>query len=299
MVDLNDIAVFTTVTQLGSFSKAARSLAMPVSTVSRRVSELERQLGVTLLQRTTRKLTLTTPGREYFDQCSEPLRHLYDAERVLTRAQRQPQGVLRVSVPVILGDPAFLTFVSEFLRRYPGIQIDLFITNLFLDLIAENIDVAIRFGALKSSTVVTRKLGDSVRWVMAAPAFLEGRALPREPTDLANHPCVLLNATNQETEWQLASGRSRARVRVAGAISSRDFLSVSFFTQRGHGIGLLPSSYCEGPLASGALVRLLPRWSSPSVAVHAIYPSRKFLPEKLHVFLEALRGWPSPFWSRI
>src|SRR5437899_9629597 len=95
MVDLNEIAVFVSVTQLGSFSRAARALAMPVSTVSRRVADLERQLGVTLLQRTTRKLTLTSPGRDYLDQCSEPLRHLADAERVLTRAQRRPEGLLR------------------------------------------------------------------------------------------------------------------------------------------------------------------------------------------------------------
>src|SRR3989442_7558308 len=103
MIDLNEIAVFVSVAQLGSFSKAAHALTMPVSTVSRRVADLEGQLSVTLLQRTTRKLTLTAQGRDYFDQCSEPLVHLYDAERVLTRSQRQPEGILRVSVPVILG----------------------------------------------------------------------------------------------------------------------------------------------------------------------------------------------------
>src|SRR6266481_2430954 len=125
MIDLNDIAVFVAVTQLGSFSRAARALGMPVSTVSRRVADLERQLGVTLLQRTTRKLRLTTQGRDYFDQCSEPLAHLSDAERVLTRSQRQPEGILRISVPVILGDPVFLGFLSDFLRNYPSIRLDL------------------------------------------------------------------------------------------------------------------------------------------------------------------------------
>src|SRR3954462_10930077 len=119
MTDLNEIAVFVSVAQLGSFTGAARALSMPVSTVSRRIADLEQQLGVTLLQRSTRKLTLTAQGRDYFDQCSEPLRHLEDAERVLTNAQRRPQGPLRVSVPVILGDPAFLAFISDFTRRYP------------------------------------------------------------------------------------------------------------------------------------------------------------------------------------
>jgi DNA-binding transcriptional LysR family regulator len=295
-LDLNEIAVFVSVAQLGSFTRAARALAMPVSTVSRRVADLERALGVSLLQRTTRKLTLTTEGRDYLDQCSEPLAHLYDAERVLTRSQRQPEGTLRISVPVILGEPAFLGFLSDFLRKYPGIRLDLFITNQLLDLVAENINVALRFGELKSSTVVARKLGTSVRYVVAAPAYLDGRTRPREPAELTGHACVLLNARNNEAEWELVNGRRRARVRVEGSIASRDFQSVSFFVGRGHGIGLLPSTYCDPQIDAGTLVRLLPKWSSPPVSVHAVYPSRKFLPEKVHVFLQELRAWQSPFW---
>jgi len=296
MLDLNEIAVFISVAQLGSFTRAARALAMPASTVSRRVAGLERQLGVTLLQRTTRKLTLTTQGRDYFDQCSEPLGHLYDAERVLTRRQRQPEGMLRVSVPVILGDPTFLGFLSGFLRTYSGIRLDLFITNQLLDLVGENIDVALRFGELRSSSIIARKLGTSVRYVVAAPAYLEGRTQPREPAELSGQACVLLNALNNEADWELVSGRRRARVRVNGAVASHDFRSVSFFVDRGHGIGLLPSTYCDPQIEKGTLVRLLPKWSSPPVSVHAVYPTRKFLPEKVRVFLEDLRSWQSPFW---
>ena len=150
MADLNDIAVFVRVAQLESFSRAARALGMPVSTVSRKVTALEQKLGVTLLQRTTRKLSLTAQGRAYFMQCSEPLSQLFDAEQVLTQTQRKPEGFLRISAPVVLGHEAFYAFLSSFLKTYPRIQVDLFITNVFLDLIAENIDVAIRFGDRKS-----------------------------------------------------------------------------------------------------------------------------------------------------
>src|SRR3989441_4943340 len=187
MTDLNEIAVFVSVAQLGSFTGAARALSMPVATVSRRIADLEQELGVTLIQRTTRKLTLTAQGRDYFDQCSEPLAHLYDAERVLTHSQRQPEGILRISVPVILGDPVFLGFLSDFLRNHPRIRLDLFITNQMLDLVAESIDVALRIGELKSSSIVARKLGTTVRYVVAAPAYLAGRARPREPAELAGH----------------------------------------------------------------------------------------------------------------
>lgn len=296
MADLNDIAVFVKVAQFESFSRAARALAMPVSTVSRKVTALEEQLGVTLLQRTTRKLSLTAQGRAYFIQCSEPLNQLYDAERVLTHTQKKPEGLLRITAPVIMGQEIFYEFLSNFMKAYPRIQVDLFITNLFLDLIAENIDVAIRFGELQDSTIITQRIGKSLRYIVASPDYLRGRELPAKPEDLSQHQCVLLNGRNNEAEWLLVSGRKSIKVTVSGPISSRDFQSVSDFTYRGHGIGFLPSTYCDAEIASGKLVRLLPEWSSPDLLVHAVYPTRRFLPSKLQVFLEELKAWKSPLW---
>jgi DNA-binding transcriptional LysR family regulator len=296
MADLNDIAVFVRVAQFGSFSRAARALAMPVSTVSRKVTALEERLGVTLLQRTTRKLSLTAQGRAYYDRCSEPLSHLFDAEQVLTQTQRKPEGLLRISGPMILGQEAFYAFLSSFLKTYPRIQADLFITNLFLDLIAENIDVAIRFGELKDSSLIAQRIGKSVRYVVAAPEYLRGRLPPTRPEDLREHQCVLLNGRNNEAEWHLVSGKKSARVHVAGPLAARDFQAVSAFTYRGHGIGLLPSTYCDAQITSGKLVRLLPDWSSPEIFVQAVYPTRRFLPAKLQVFLEELKAWKSPLW---
>jgi DNA-binding transcriptional LysR family regulator len=175
---------------------------------------------------------------------------------------------------------------------------DLFITNLFLDLVAENLDVAIRFGELEDSSVVATGMGQSVRCVVAAAEYLRGRRLPVEPADLKLYDCVMLNARNNETDWELVSGRKKARIRVSGPISSRDFNSVSTFVYRGHGIGPLPSTYCDEGLASGALVRLLPKWASSQIPVSAVYSSRKFLPLRLNVFLRALAAWKSPLWLR-
>ena len=296
MADLNDIAVFVKVAQFASFSRAAHSLGMPVSTVSRKVTSLEEQLGVTLLQRTTRKLSLTAQGRAYYDQCSEPLAHIVDAEQVLTEAQRQPEGLLKISVPVILGQEPFYEFVSAFLKKYPKIQVDLFVTNLFLDLIAENIDLGIRFGELKDSTIVAQRLGKSVRYLVAAPDYLEGRALPLKPEDLEDHQCILLNSRNNEAEWHLVNGRKSVKLHVSGPVSSRDFEAVSAFTYRGHGIGLLPSTYCDEQIRRGELIRLLPDWSSQEIFVHAVYPTRRFLPSRLQLFLDELKAWKSPLW---
>jgi DNA-binding transcriptional LysR family regulator len=145
-----------------------------------------------------RRTTLTAQGREYFNHCREPLILLEDAERVLILGQKKPEGVLRISVPVILGQDPFPEFLSEFLKTQPRIRIDLFITNLFLDLVAENIDVAIRFGQLEDSSVVATRIGKSVRYVVAAAEYLKGRKHPVEPEDLKLLDCVMLNARSKQ-----------------------------------------------------------------------------------------------------
>jgi DNA-binding transcriptional LysR family regulator len=298
MADLDNIAIFVKVAQYESISRAARSLGMPISTVSRRLSVLESQLGATLLRRTTRRVSLTAQGREYFNQCQEPLSLLQDAERVLTEGQKQPAGLLRLSVPVALGQESFLAFLSTFLKAQPQIRVDLFITNTFLDLIAENVDVAIRFGELRDSSVVAARIGKSIRYVVATPAYLKNRPLPQEPADLEQHDCVMLHAKNNEADWDLSSGRRQVRVHVAGPVSSRDFNTLSTFVYRGHGIGLLPSTYCDAEIAAGRLVRLLPKWQSAPIPVFVVYPSRKFLPLRLTAFMQALARWQSPLWTR-
>ena len=298
MADLGNILIFVKVAQFESISKAALSLGMPISTVSRRLAALESGLGVSLVRRTTRRVSLTPQGREYFNQCQEPLTLIQEAERVLTQAQKKPEGTLKISVPVLLGQEPFLDFISGFLRKHAKVSIDLVITNLFLDPVADNIDVAIRFGELEDSSVVATKVGRSVRYVVATPDYLKGRQMPAEPDELKLHDCVMLNAKHNEADWDLVSGRSEVRVRVSGPISSHDFNSVSTFVFRGHGIGLLPSTYCDEALARGTLVRLLPKWRSPQIPVFAIYASRKFLPSRLRVFLEALGAWKSPLWTR-
>jgi DNA-binding transcriptional LysR family regulator len=298
MALLDDILIFVKVAQFESITRAARSIGMPISTVSRRLSVLESELGVSLLRRTTRRISLTAQGREYFNHCQEPLALLQEAEGALTHAQKTPEGLLRITVPVVLGQEVFLDFLSAFLNDHARIRTDLFITNLFLDLVADNVDVAIRFGELEDSSAIALRLGTTVRHVVAAPKYLRSRTLPTEPADLELHDCVMLNAKNNETDWDLINGRRKVRIHVSGPISSHDFDSISRFVYRGHGVGLMPSSYCDEGIASGRLIRLLPKWASSKVPVSAVYSSRKFLPSRLRVFLDALAGWKSPLWIR-
>jgi len=298
MPHLDNILAFAKVAEFESVSKAARSLGVPISTVSRRLSVLESELGVALVRRTTRHITLTPQGMEYYTRCLEPLATLQEAERALRQVQRRPEGTLKISIPMILSQPSFMDFLSRFSKAHSAIRIDLYITNLYLNLVADNIDVAIRFGELRDSSVVASKLGSSIRYVVATPEYLKGRKLPAEPAELTSHDCVMFNGKNNEAEWDLISGRRKVRVRVAGPISSRDCQSVSAFVLRGHGVGLIESSYCEQPLARGELVRVLPRWASARSPVFAVYPSRRFLPSRVSAFVDALGKWKNPLWVR-
>ena len=185
--------------------------------------------AVTLLQRTTRKLSLTAPGRAYFNQCSELLSHLFDAERVLTQTQKRPEGLLRISAPVILGQETFYAFLSSFLKTYPRIQADLFITNLFLDLIAENIDIAIRFGELQDLSLIAQRIGKSVRYVVAAPEYLHGGFPHRDPRTYAsiNASSCTRVTTRRNGIWSAARNPSSftSRDRWRREISRRSALS--------------------------------------------------------------------------
>ena len=298
MQHLDNILVFVKVAEFESISKAARALDMPISTVSRRLAALESDLGVSLLRRTTRRVILTSQGRDYLDQCLEPLTRLQEADRSLTQTQGKPEGTLTISVPMILSQGPFMDFLSKFSREHLGIRVDLYVTNAYLNLAAENVDVAIRFGQLKDSSVVATKLGKSVRYVVAAAGYMEGRKLPVEPEELKAYECVMFNAKNHGVQWELICGRKKVRTRVTGTISSRDCQSVAAFVLRGHGVGLLETVYCDQALARGDLVRLLPRWISAEIPVFAVYPTRKFLPPRVTLFLKALAGWKSSLWIR-
>ena len=245
MADLNDIAVFVRVAQFESFSRAARALGMPVSTVSRRVAALEERIGATLLQRTTRKLSLTAQGRAYYNQCSEPLSHLFDAERVLTETQKKPEGLLRVSALSHPWSGAVLcvpVLIPEDLSGHPGRPVR---HEPVPGSDRRKHRRAIRFGELRDSSLIAQRIGKSVRYVVAAPDYLRGRLAPSHPEDLRQHQCVLLHARNNESEWHLVSGKKSIKLHVSGPVAARDFDAVSAFTYRGHGIGLLPSTYCR------------------------------------------------------
>ena len=296
MQNLNEIQAFARVAQLGSFSAAARSLLLPVSTVSRKVASLEARLGLSLLKRTTRKLSLTEHGVRLYEACAPHVQGIEDAQAALTHARSQLEGSLHVTAPVALGRGEFIAFITDFLRRNPKVRMNLHITNQFVDLVTSHVDVAIRFGELADSSAVARRLGRSFWVLVTSPDYAKRHGLPRTPQELRDHDCVLFSSKTEESEWRLQSGRQRTRIRVTGPVSGNNFETVNELTVRGHGIAFLPESYAVAGAANGTLKRVLPQWTSPPIPVHAVYVSRKFVPAKVKAFLNELAAWKNSNW---
>jgi DNA-binding transcriptional LysR family regulator len=293
MSKLDEIMVFVRVAHFGSFTRAAKALGVPVSTVSRRVADLEARLRTTLIKRTTRKLSLTPPGRRLYAECAAHIQGIEEAEAALAASRSELEGPLRVTAPVALGRGPFVGFVSDFLRSHPKVEIDLLITNQFVDLVTTNVDIAIRFGPLADSDAVAKHLGLSRRVPVASPAYLKKRGVPAVPRDLRAHDCVVFRGTGEESAWELESGKARTRIEVSGPASANNFETVHDLAVRGHGIALVPEAYA----VTEGVRRVLPLWTSAAIPVHAVHMSGRFVPAKIQAFVGALVAWKSASWS--
>jgi DNA-binding transcriptional LysR family regulator len=294
-MDLNEIIVFARVVQAGSFTKGAAQLGMPKSTVSRKVSELEERLGSRLLQRTTRKLSLTDVGRTYYDYCARIVGEMEEAERAVNSLQGTPRGLLRITALV---NASFLgPIVSEFLERYPEVQLELFCTQRTVDLIEERYDLGIRAGVLADSTLIARSLG-SVRWfVVATPAYLAKHGRPRSPKDLQKHEWLLFGAGAAGTVVNLERGDASVQMSVSPRLFVSDMEVLHAAVNAGLGIGILPAFQCIQDLRTRRLERVLGDWDLPSTPVHVVYPSTRHISPKVKTFIDHLqeRMTPSPW----
>jgi DNA-binding transcriptional LysR family regulator len=284
-MDLNETAVFVKVVQAGSFSAAARLLGLPPSTVSTRVSRLEQRLGVTLLQRTTRRLHLTEAGTLYFDHAATGLEHMLDAEAAVTTARGEARGRLRVTAPADFGDTLLSGLVCALHRLHPKIDIELILTDRFVDLVAEGVDVAIRAGELEDSSLVAKRVGIACWAPFASPDYLRDAPRLDKPQSLSMHRCLQFTQLGKET-WALSNDKGSISVPMPGHVIVNDFGVVRAMTLAGDGIGLLPTYMCRDEVESGALVRVLPKWFARADPVHLVYPRQRFVPPKLRAFID-------------
>lgn len=274
------VPAFVEVVRQGSFTAAARVLDLPKSTISRRVSRLEDELGSPLLVRTTRKLRLTEAGEAFFARVASAVEQVEEAARLVTEQQDAPRGLLRVTVPVDVEHVGSL--ITRFAARYPELRVEVLATGRRVDLVGEGVDVAIRAGVLADSGLVARKLAGVEFRLFASELYLSRAGEPRSVDELAEHECVLFRPHHGVAHWTLLCPEGEKRLEVRGQIGADDLLFIRQAVIAGAGIGLLPWHVFTD--AHPTVRRVLPEVATPYGGVHLVYPSVTHLPAKVRAF---------------
>jgi DNA-binding transcriptional LysR family regulator len=285
--NLISMAMFARVVESGSLSAAAATLSVSKSAVSKRLAALEERLGVRLLHRTTRCITLTPEGAELFEHCLQLLRAADGAPEL--HPGSEPRGLLRVSAPAIFSDALVAEAIADFVRRHPRVEVDLRVSNAMVHMIGEQIDVALRVSrTLESSSLIARRLATAPQVVCAAPAYIEARGTPATPADLRGHACLRFSRLRPEVEWRFRDGRSETAVPVSGPIVSDDVEALRRSAIAGAGIIVVPRFFVAPDIDAGRLVPLLEQYASPELGVFAVYSKGKLVPAKIRAFVAHL-----------
>lgn len=287
MLDLNDVALFVQVVRSGSFAEAARRLGMPSNTVSRRVQQLEAQLESRLLQRSTRKLTLTHAGQGFYERCVDAVDGLMDAGQELMMGSEEPSGLVRIAAMADFFDFFPMEWVADFLAAHPRVQLDFVLSDARVDLIADRIDVAFRGGPLQDSGYVGRQLlkndGDGM---VASPAYIAARGAPRSLQDLAHHDGVSFAHPGGMTHWRFVGPDGiEEQVQITSRFHANTAQALRRATVAGLGIAVLPGALSSLDLEAGRLVRVLPQYQRIGFGLNVLYPSRRQLPLAVSAFI--------------
>jgi DNA-binding transcriptional LysR family regulator len=296
-MDLNLVSAFVRVVEAQSFTLAAKSMGLPKSSVSRRVTELESELGVQLLQRTTRRLSLTEAGRSYFEEAERALAGLEAAADAAAGIDTDPRGIVRVTTAVDFGVLGLAQVLGEFSQKYPDIHVELSLNSRIVNLVEEGFDIAIRAGRTRDASLVTRRIGSADLGIYASPAYLERHKRPRQLSDLAQHDCVLFHAKYGKTIWRLHGPNDEiSTVEVKGPVSTDELLFVYEGVENGLGIGLLPifAVIACAEHAKLDVERILPDYSVRGNEVHILVPPMPKRPRRVTLLRDFLIEKLSP-----
>ncbi|SAK80886.1 LysR family transcriptional regulator [Caballeronia calidae] len=292
MNSIADLEFFARLVTQGSLSALARDLGVTPPAVSARLSQLEKRLGVKLLNRTTRRLAMTQEGELYLGTGSRLLEQVQELERMVSSSRDLPRGLLKVNATFGFGRRQIAPALSAFRRAYPEVEVQLDLTDRPMNLAEFAFDVGIRFGELPDMRVVGRKIAANRRFVCASPAYLKAHGTPKEPDDLRGHHCIVLreNDTAYGT-WHFTKGKRHETVKVHGTMSSNDGEATLRWALDGHGVLVRSEWDAEPFIDTGALKRVLADWSMPPADIYAIYPERLNLSAKVRVFVEFLEQY--------
>lgn len=289
--DLQELAVFSKVVERQSFSAAARAFDTTTSAVSKRVAGLEQRLGVRLLSRTTRRVALTEAGTTFYSHALKILADVAEAEDAVARLGGNVRGTLRVSGPVIFGEQYIAPIVPTLLEAHPELRVELSLTDRYVNLAEENVDCAVRIGALGDSSLVAVKIGEVESVVSASPAYFRARPAPKTPQDLAAHDCLRFSLVSTAREWRFRGRDGKDfSVPVSARFTVNNGAAMAAAIAAGGGIARLPRFLVEEHLAKGELVEVLADWRTPPSPVHIVHASAAQVAPKLRVFIDAMRG---------
>jgi DNA-binding transcriptional LysR family regulator len=293
-IDLNDLVVFAAVVEAGGFSKAAQRLGVAPAKVSVEVARLEAQLGAALFTRTTRRVVPTDAGQDLYERCAPLLAQLRSAMEDMHAATATLTGTLRITAPTDLGAQSVAPALARFASLHPALSLDLRTGDRIADLVAEGIDVAIRMGWLRDSSLRAVKLGEFAQYAVASPAYLASRREPRTPEELAALDWVALTRLPSPTKWTFTSPRGEARtVQMRGRMRTDSASALRALVLQGAGVSVMDQYSAQPGIADGSLVRLLPGWSLPAGGTYAVFPPGRHVARKAHAFVAFYRVWLS------
>jgi len=286
MLDLNAVALFVQVVRAGSFAAAGRRLSMPANSLSRRIQQLERQLGLRLMQRSTRKLTLTDPGARFYARCADPVEALDEAAQEFSESSQVSSGRVRVAAPADFFNIFRMELIAEFLTAHPKVRLEFVLSDERADLIEQGIDVAIRTGKVLEPTLVARRIGTGRLTLVASPAYLSARGMPESVHALASHDCVTLPQSSGRTAWRLNGPDGAIETQVTGRFAASTALALLKAVLADLGIALLPAVMTASHVHAGALIEVLPDHGVESRDAYLVYLSRRQLPRAVSAFIE-------------
>jgi DNA-binding transcriptional LysR family regulator len=291
---VTSMAVYVMSVEGGSLAAAARHFGLSHAMVSKHLRGVEQSLGVRLLTLTTRRLTLTEAGDNYFRRCVQILADIEEANREAMQLQAVPRGLLRLTAPVTFGEQHLAPALAAFLARYPDIVLDVELTDRFSDLIDEGFDLALRFGRLPDSALVARRLGASRMITCAAPAYLARHGTPAHPSDLAGHRCLYLSGVTTPGEWWYEGGGDRMTVKVDGPLRTNSMALACQAARAGAGIVFGPAFALAPSVAAGDLVPVLEDFAGAALDIHALYLSKRHMSKKLRLLIDFLAARFAP-----
>jgi DNA-binding transcriptional LysR family regulator len=283
-----EMAVFAAVVDAGSFVGAADGLDISKAVVSRMVAELENRLGVRLLHRTTRKLSMTEEGQTFYTRCKALLADVEEAEAEVMTKTGQARGVLKLNVPVTFGNLNLAPLWGNFLAQNPEVTLDVTLSDRVVDLVEEGYDLAVRIGRLSSSSLVSRPLSNSRMVLCASPSYLKRQALPTHPSQLATHTIIAYSLLSTGDQWEFTGPKGMVKVKVIPRMKTNSGDTCLRAALDGHGIILQPSFIVNESLDSGKLIEILPSYRSVEFGIYAVYASRHNVSPKVRILVDFL-----------